>query len=129
MDGRSLVKEVIDMPNEHLPEQNHLLAAFTAGTQDRLYSHLSPDPDGLLVVGKILNLRSSKLKGIVTAMKTVRVGLLNVNLVVVLLWDIRVYGYRRQAITGCAGHCRSSNSKKKAEACMYIVSTRSLALN
>ena len=92
MDGRSLVKEVIDMPNEHLPEQNHLLAAFSAGTQDRLYPHLSPDPDGLLVVGKILNLRSSKLKGIVPAMKTVRVGLLNVNLVVVLLWDIRVYG-------------------------------------
>ena len=58
MDGRSLVKEVIDMPNEHLPEQNHLLAAFSAGTQDRLCPHLSPDPDGLLVVGKILNLRS-----------------------------------------------------------------------
>ena len=29
------------MSREHLPEQNHLLAAFTAGTQDRLFSHLS----------------------------------------------------------------------------------------
>ena len=29
------------MPNEHVPNQNHLLAAFTAGTQDRLYPHLS----------------------------------------------------------------------------------------
>jgi CRP-like cAMP-binding protein len=41
MDRRSLKKEVIDMPKEHLPKQNHLLAAFTAGTQVRLYPHLS----------------------------------------------------------------------------------------
>jgi len=29
------------LSKEHLPAQNHLLAAFTAGTQDSLFSHLS----------------------------------------------------------------------------------------
>ena len=51
MDDRSLVKEVIDMPNEHLPKRNHLLAAFTAGTQGRLYPHLSLE---FLPLGKVL---------------------------------------------------------------------------
>ena len=51
MDRRSLKKEVIDMPKEHLPKQNHLLAAFTAGTQDRLYPHLLLE---FLPLGKVL---------------------------------------------------------------------------
>jgi len=51
MDRRSLVREVTDLPKEHLPEQNHLLAAFTAGTQDRLYPHLLLEH---LPLGKVL---------------------------------------------------------------------------
>ena len=51
MDRRSLKKGVIDMPKGHLPKQNHLLAAFTAGTQDRLYPHLSLE---FLPLGKVL---------------------------------------------------------------------------
>ena len=51
MDGRSLVKEVVDMLQAHLPSQNHLLAAFTVGTQDRLYPHLSLE---LLPLGRVL---------------------------------------------------------------------------
>jgi hypothetical protein len=51
MDRRSLKKEVIDMPKEHLPKQNHLLAAFTTGTQDRLYPHPSLE---FLPLGKVL---------------------------------------------------------------------------
>ena len=39
------------MPNGNLPEQNHLLAAFSAGTQDRLYPHLSLE---FLPLGKVL---------------------------------------------------------------------------
>ena len=39
------------MPNEHLPKRNHLLAAFTAGTQGRLYPHLSLE---FLPLGKVL---------------------------------------------------------------------------
>ena len=39
------------MPNGHLPEQNHLLAAFSAGTQDRLYPHLLLE---FLPLGKVL---------------------------------------------------------------------------
>ena len=39
------------MPKEYLPEQNHLLAAFTAGTQDRLYPHLSLEH---LPLGKVV---------------------------------------------------------------------------
>lgn len=39
------------MPNGHLPEQNQLLAAFPAGTQDRLYPHLSLE---FLPLGKVL---------------------------------------------------------------------------
>jgi len=51
MEGRSFVKEVIDMPEDYLPEQNHLLAAFTAATRDRLYPHLSLE---FLPCGKVL---------------------------------------------------------------------------
>ena len=51
MDRRSLVREVTDLPKEHLPKQNHLLAAFSAGTQDRLYPHLSLEH---LPLGKVL---------------------------------------------------------------------------
>ena len=39
------------MPNEYLPKQNHLLAAFTAGAQDRLYPHLLLE---FLPLGKVL---------------------------------------------------------------------------
>ena len=39
------------MPEEHLPKQNNLLAAFAAGTQDRLYPHLSLEH---LPLGKVL---------------------------------------------------------------------------
>ena len=51
MDRRSLVKEVTDMPEQHLPEHNHLLAAFTVETKDRLYPHLSLEflPLGLVL--------------------------------------------------------------------------------
>ena len=39
------------MPKEHLPKQNHLLAAFATGTQNRLYTHLSLEH---LPLGKVL---------------------------------------------------------------------------
>lgn len=38
------------------------------------------------------HLRIAPAEGVAADLKTVRVGLLNVNLVVVLLWDIRVFG-------------------------------------
>ena len=36
-----LMKKLIGMPKKHTPKENHLLAAFSAGTQDRLFPHLS----------------------------------------------------------------------------------------